>query len=130
MFGSMAVSADDNFTDVSKLAELMQQDHAKLGYDQYMQAFIQYNNSLHLDSQGGCSAIAKTPVTLYIVIVDSYVSYITPIVDDEKARCFRKLYLGLRVKAPPFSPFVIEMQFAGASPSSAAPASHSDTDGH
>lgn len=111
MLGPLAAVAAGDFADPGKLAQLWQQDIAKPGYDQYMQAFVQYNNSLHLDSEGNCYKVAKAPVTLYLVIEDRYVTYVTPETDDEKSLCFRKSYLGLRTKAPPFSPFVIKMQF-------------------
>jgi len=84
-------------------------------YRTYQNEFIQYNNSLKLDEKDGCYALSKETVELMLVITRqdgaqfAVVEKVFSNVDSAKAQCFKKSYLGLRTKVPPFLPFVLQM---------------------
>ena len=84
-------------------------------YRDYASAFAQFNNHFHLDSKDGCYAMAPGPVNLLLVISHpnndefAMVEQVLSDVDNAKSRCFQKTYGGIRTKAPPFFPFVMQL---------------------
>lgn len=99
--------------------KLWEQSKGRAGYDQYSDEFAQFNNSHHLDEKGGCYGLSRGPVTIYLVIKHNVgekfavVEQVASDVDNAKARCFKKTYTGLPTKAPPFLPFVLQMNMGG-----------------
>lgn len=91
--------------------ELMwQKNKDKPEYGMYLDYFIQNNNKLKLDTKDGCFAMASGELVMYITVnaqgkIESVVTNLT----NSKSKCFKQTYIGLSVKPPPFSPFVIQM---------------------
>ena len=83
---------------------------AKPEYQRYQAEFIQYSNYFHLDSQNSCYQISNVRVHLFVIIsTKGVVEEVISEIGGDKAACFRQTYLGLRVKEPPFAPFVISV---------------------
>jgi hypothetical protein len=84
-------------------------------YQNYVSAFTQFNNHFGLDTKDGCYALTPGPVNLMLVITHpdrdefAVVEQVLSDVDNAKSRCFKKTYLGIRTKIPPFEPFVLQM---------------------
>jgi hypothetical protein len=84
-------------------------------YQGYVAEFSQFNNHFHLDEKDGCYALASGSVNLMLVISQpknsefAVIERVLADVDNAKARCFEKSYLGVQVKAPPFFPFVLQL---------------------
>ncbi len=81
----------------------------------YAEEFIQFNNFHRLDEKDGCYALSPGPVNLYLVITHTRgeqfarVERVVSSVNNQKASCFKRTYEGLRTKAPPFAPFVMQL---------------------
>jgi len=90
--------------------KLVQQSRPMPGYEQYLSEFAQYSNHFKLDERGGCYLLAGGEVKLIIVLADKAVieSAVTD-VNNEKAQCFKRMYVGIDVKKPPHTPFAIEL---------------------
>ncbi len=81
-------------------------------YNSYMMGFEQYNNHYKLDSKDGCHDVGKGKVNILLVITERASIESAPSdVDSEKSRCFQRAYIGVPVKKPPFSPYVINLNF-------------------
>jgi len=108
LFVAAPCFAAPSFADVE---ELWQQSKSKPGYVEYRDEFVQYNNHFHLDTKDDCFAQNSGPVNMYLIVTTKAVveSVVTDI-DNARARCFKRTYTGLRVKAPPFSPFIINLR--------------------
>jgi len=84
-------------------------------YQTYSSEFIKFNNQFQLDTRDGCYALGKEIVGLMLVVTSrdsgrfAVVEQVLSGVDSEKARCFMKSYKGIRLLAPPFNPFVLQM---------------------
>lgn len=84
-------------------------------YQAYTSEFVQFNNHFQIDMKSRCYAAGSGSVHLFLVITrrdgDSYalIDRVLSDVDTTKAICFRKAYTGVRVKAPPSAPFVLQM---------------------
>ena len=89
---------------------IWQKDKDHADYQEYLDAFTQWNNHFKLDTRGDCYAKGKEPVTILLVVTEHAV--IEPVfssVGGAKAECFRMSYLGLKVAKPPISPLVIRL---------------------
>jgi hypothetical protein len=94
----------------SEAEELWKKNKDKPGYTEYQGEFVQYNNHFHLDTKDNCFA-KDGPVNMYLIITaQAVVESVVTDIDNEQARCFKHTYTGLRVKAPPFSPLIINMR--------------------
>jgi len=86
-------------------------------YQQYVQEFVQFNNSLRIDERSGCYAQGVGRVEIFLVVTVSPRDAMSAIdrvfVDplNNKGACFQRAYTRLPVKQPPFLPFVIQMAF-------------------
>ena len=79
-------------------------------FQEYLEAFTQWNNQLELDTRNGCFPKGDEQVTILLVVTDRAV--IEPVfssIGGAKAECFRMTYLGLEVAKPPFSPLVLQL---------------------
>jgi hypothetical protein len=103
-----ALAADKAFTE----AEAMwQKNMENPGFDQYIQEFAEYQNSLHVDTKDGCYGLLKESVILFLTVTDE--GKVTAVVankQNQKAACFIKSYLNLPAKKPPFSPLVMRYE--------------------
>ena len=89
---------------------LKAESQVKEGYSEYLGEFIQFNNSYKIDERSGCYRVDGGSVTILIIITnESLVRAVLTNKDSEKAKCWRDTYEGIKVKSPPFSPFVIKM---------------------
>jgi len=85
-------------------------------YQNYVDQFTQYSNSLRLDERNGCHSLAAGTVTLMLVVARADADGFATIervfydVDNAKARCFERSYAGVRTKVPPFLPFVLQVR--------------------
>ncbi|MFZ6846543.1 hypothetical protein [Undibacterium sp. RuTC16W] len=85
-------------------------------YQAYAAEFAQFNNHFHLDEKDGCYSLAPGPVNLMLVITRpakseyAVIERVLSDVENAKAQCFKKSYGGVKTKAPPFVPFVLQMQ--------------------
>lgn len=88
-------------------------------YHIYLTEFTQFNNHFYLDEKNGCYALSPGNISLMLLITHAdgdefaVIEEVFTDVDNLKARCFRKSYLGVRTKIPPFLPFVLKMSMAG-----------------
>jgi len=84
-------------------------------YQKYVGEFTQFNNHYHLDTKGGCYALAPGPVHLMLIITHkdsgefALIELVLSDVDNAKARCFENTYRGIQTKIPPFLPFILQM---------------------
>jgi hypothetical protein len=84
-------------------------------YQTYLSEFVQFNNHFHIDEKGGCYQLGGGKVSLMLVIAHqagaqyAVVANAFSDVDTPKARCFKKSYDGIQTKAPPYLPFVLQM---------------------
>jgi hypothetical protein len=96
-------------------------DHSKdkAEYRTYQAEFTQFSNHFHLDEKDGCYALSPGNVTILLLIThpdgDQYavIEDVFTDVDNLKASCFKKTYLGIKTKIPPFLPFVLKMSMTG-----------------
>ncbi|HKU17963.1 MAG TPA: hypothetical protein VJP80_01700 [Candidatus Saccharimonadales bacterium] len=94
---------------------LWQQHRDTSEYQIYASEFSQFNNHFHLDERGGCYFLAPGSVNLMLVITHqknnkfAVIEQVFADVDNAKARCFEKSYLGISTKIPPYLPFVLQM---------------------
>jgi hypothetical protein len=94
---------------------LWQRTQERVEYRTYLAEFAQYNNSLRLDERDGCYSRAPGPVNLMLLIsrvdADGFatIERVFYDVDNAKAQCFVRSYSGVRTKAPPFLPFVLQL---------------------
>jgi hypothetical protein len=85
-------------------------------YRKYAVEFSQFNNHFHLDERNGCYGMASGSVTLMLMISRkdgaefAEIDRVFTDVNNAKARCFEKSYQGVATKAPPFFPFVLQME--------------------
>ena len=90
--------------------KLVQQGKPRPGYKKYLNEFVQYSNYLRLDERGGCYLLAGGEVKLVIVLTDkAIIESAATDVNNEKAKCFKRIYVGVAVKKPPHTPFAIEL---------------------
>lgn len=95
---------------------IWEKSSARKDYQQYSAEFAQFNNHFHLDEKGGCYGLPQGPVNLMLVITPpagdqfSVIQQVLSDVDNAKSQCFKKTYDGIRTKAPPFFPFVLQMR--------------------
>lgn len=114
LIGGAAVAADlpQNY---SKAEAAWTKSKARPNYQRYGSEFIQFNNHFRLDEKDGCYARAQGPVNLFLVISKpdagefAVIERVFADVDNAKAKCFIKTYSGVRTKAPPYLPFVLQM---------------------
>lgn len=103
------------FSDARKIWE---KNRAKKEYQAYAGEFAQFNNHFQLDEKDGCYSLAGAPVELMLVITHQDNNKFALIEDvlansnSPKAQCFKRTYGGLRVKTPPFFPFIFQMRMA------------------
>lgn len=86
--------------------KLFQQSRQKLGYKEYVTEFAQFSNRIRLPERGGCSLLGSGEVKIIVIISEKGVidSVVTES-DSEKAKCYKRNYIGIDVKKPPYSPF-------------------------
>jgi flagellar motor protein MotB len=90
--------------------KLVEDSNRKPGYQEYLKEFNEYNNRVHLGAKGGCYLLAQDDVQLIIVITDKgLIESAATDVDNEKAKCYRRVYVGVSVKKPPYSPLAIRI---------------------
>ena len=84
-------------------------------YQSYAAEFTRFNNYFHLDEKDGCYALPSGTVSLFLVITNTdgaefaLIERALSSVNNPKSTCFKKTYEGLRTKAPPFLPFVLQL---------------------
>lgn len=107
-FASSLSFAAQTFAEIERS---WQQSKIQLGYVEYQNEFIQYNNYLHLDVKNGCYRLAPGKFIMYLVInAHGVVESVVTDTENIKTECFKQTYHNLSVKVPPFSPFVIQMR--------------------
>jgi hypothetical protein len=86
--------------------------HTQSGFDAYVTTFINAQSAAHLDGNSGCYQYdVGTTVDLLLVIETSgRISAAYTDTDSKKAKCFRKVYIGVKAPIPPFSPFPLRMR--------------------
>jgi hypothetical protein len=86
--------------------------HTQPVFDAYVTTFINAQSAAHLDSNSGCYQYdLGTTVDLLLVIETSgRISAAYTDTDSKKAKCFRKVYVGVKAPIPPFSPFPLRMR--------------------
>jgi hypothetical protein len=99
-------------------AKIQWQEHVNLkSFQQYMVEFVYFNNHYHLDSKDGCYAKKDGRIIQFLVVnhhKDAQYAVIESVVsnvDNDKSRCFTKAYKNAKVRTPPYSPFIIRMEF-------------------
>jgi hypothetical protein len=103
--------------DYTEAREIWEKDKVTSEYQNYLEQFLQYNNSLRLDEKNGCYKISSDPVEIFLVVKYSngnkYASVVDVLVNgiNSKSECFIKTYRNLKLKKPPHFPFVIQMAF-------------------
>ena len=109
LLGPISAPLADDMT-YAEADALEAESQPKEGYSEYLGEFIQFNNSYKIDERSGCYRDDGESVTILIIITyESLVRSVLTDKDSEKAKCWRDTYEGIRVKSPPFSPFVIKM---------------------
>lgn len=109
MLGPLSAPFADEMT-YAEADALAAESQAKEGYSEYVGEFVQFNNSYRIDERGGCYRVDGGSVTILIIITnDSLVRSVLTDEVSEKAKCWLDTYEGIKVKSPPFSPFVIKM---------------------
>jgi hypothetical protein len=112
---SSAAFASDVAQSYADAQAVWQRNQSTAEYQNYAIEFSQFNNHFHLDEKDGCYALGPGPVNLMLVISHpnsdefAVVEQVLSDVDNAKARCFMKSYLGIRTKIPPFLPFVLQL---------------------
>ena len=97
---------------------MWKQQRFRSGYEDYLNAFTDYNNANRLDERDGCYKKPGGPLTMYLVIANkptdrqAVIESVVADADSVKAACFKKAYLGLRMKLPPFSPIVLRFRMS------------------
>jgi hypothetical protein len=71
----------------------------------YVDAWIEFNNAHHLDEKGNCYAMPGGSLVLILEIdaKGKVVGYFAD-QDNERSRCWRKAYFGVRFPRPPYAP--------------------------
>ena len=116
---SCVVSAADQELTFPEARKIWEGSKDREEYGSYLAEFVQFNNHFHLDEKDGCYALATGPVELMLVITrpgdEGYavIEQVLSNIDNAKAQCFRKSYSGIRIKVPPFLPFVLQMSMGG-----------------
>lgn len=101
-----AVLPKISFTQAQKM---VQQSKQKSGYAEYLSEFSQHNNRHKLDSKSGCYLLTGTEIKLILILNDKAVESAVADVDNDKARCFKRIYTGAEMLKPPHTPFAIEL---------------------
>jgi len=86
--------------------------HNQPGFDGYVTTFIGAQSAAHLDSNSGCYQydVGITVDLLLVVESSGRISAAYSDTESKKAKCFRKVYLGVKAPIPPFSPFPLRMR--------------------
>ena len=106
---TIARAADFSYGDAERI---WHESKARPDYKRYQEEFVQYSNYLHLDTRNSCYQISRARVHLSLIVSSKgIVEAVVSDVGDGKAACFRGIYLGLRVKEPPFAPLIISLNF-------------------
>jgi hypothetical protein len=88
----------------------------KIEYQAYAAEFAQFNNALRLDERGDCYSLTGGTVNLMLLISGArddgfaVVEGVFYDANNAKARCFERSFSGIRTKAPPFLPFVLQLR--------------------
>lgn len=107
---STASSSALAISTLKETERLWQQNKNRLGYVEYQDEFLKYNNSLKLDTKDGCYDLNGGKVVMYLIIAkEAVIDSVRTNIENPKAQCFKRTYTSLPVKAPPFSPLVIKM---------------------
>lgn len=100
-----------------KDAEAIWQKHRDTTeYQVYADEFAQLNNAFRIDEQDGCYSLAPGPVNLMLLVSPGDANGVATVErafsdrDNAKSRCFERSYTGLPTRAPPFLPFVLQLQ--------------------
>jgi hypothetical protein len=119
-FGLSAATAFANSPRTYGDAEaIWEQSKNNPAYATYLGEFTQFSNHFHLDEKDGCYALSAGTVNVLLVITHSdnnqfaLIEEVFTDVDNLKAKCFKKSYMGIRTKVPPFLPFVLKMTMSG-----------------
>jgi len=113
---SEALAGDDPPQSYAEAKATWQRTRDNLEYQKYATEFSQFNNHFHLDERNGCYALAPGSVNLMLMISRkesgefAVIERVFTDVDNAKARCFEKSYRGVATKAPPFFPFILQME--------------------
>ena len=98
-------------------ATLIWQKHKDTeAYQNYLSEFLQFNNHYRLDEKLGCYNINKEVINMFLVVTHqdpnkfSVIEYVLTEKENQKSLCFKKTYTNLKVKKPPYLPFVIQMR--------------------
>lgn len=89
--------------------KMVQQSKQKPGYAEYLTEFSRHNNRHKLDSKNGCYLLNGNEIKLILVLNDKAVESALADVDNEKARCFKRTYMGAEMIKPPHTPFAMEL---------------------
>jgi hypothetical protein len=86
--------------------------HTQPGFDAYVTTFINAQSAAHLDSNSGCYQydVGTTVDLLLLVESSGRISAAYTDTESKKAKCFRKVYTGVKAPIPPFSPFPLRMR--------------------
>src|SRR5271165_1259457 len=86
--------------------------HTQPGFEPYVTTFIGAQNAAHLDSTSGCYQydVGTTVDLLLVVEASGRISSAYTDTESKKARCFRKVYVGVKAPIPPLSPLPLRMR--------------------
>jgi hypothetical protein len=86
--------------------------HTQPGFEDYVTTFINAQSAARLDSNSGCYQydVGSTIDLLLVVESSGRISAAYSETDSKKAKCFRKVYAGVKAPIPPFSPFPLRMR--------------------
>jgi hypothetical protein len=114
---SGAALAADSMMSFGEPKKVWEASRNRKEYQTYGSEFARFNNNFHLDTKDGCYSLGGEAVELMLVIAHrrkepfATIEQVLSSVENEKARCFMKSYIGIPTKTPPFFPFVLQMHF-------------------
>lgn len=89
--------------------KMVRQSKQKPGYAEFLSEFSQHNNRHKLDSKSGCYLLTGKKIKLILILNDKAVESAVADVDNEKAQCFKRIYVGAEMPKPPHTPFAMEL---------------------
>ena len=111
VFTTGCATTSKTYKDFESAETLLFSSKEKPEYVTYLVEFIDSQNKQRLDDDSGCYQIEKgTKVKLILTVnKEGVISSSDTSTDTNKAKCFRKAYLGAKMPAPPFAPIAIEL---------------------
>jgi len=108
------LSAEMTYQEAEKVWEETKDNKS---YGEYTTEFANFNNYHHLDEKDGCYRLGREKIRHFLIITHTegekygVIHSVVSNVDTEKSQCFKNTYKGLKVKIPPYLPFVLQMDF-------------------